>query len=129
MKKAASALSTLGGVENGIAKFKGQWRLTCKVCGWNKTHTSGYHTRWAADPNNFSLPATHAYWLKTGKTPPAGHVPDTQPAAAPASASGSIGSAQSLLSTRMGPLIAQYKTNSEDGQFSSFLADFERALN
>ena len=128
-EKATSTLSTLGGVENGIGKFKGQWRLTCKVCGWNKTHTSGYHTRWAADPNNFSLPATHAYWLKTGKTPPAGRVPDTQPAAAPASASGSVGSAQSLLSTRMGPLIAQYKTNSEDGQFSSFLADFERALN
>ena len=89
----------------------------------------GLYGRWAADPNNFSLPATHAYWLKTGKTPPAGRVPDTQPAAAPASASGSVGSAQSLLSTRMGPLIAQYKTNSEDGQFSSFLADFERALN
>jgi hypothetical protein len=34
-----------------------------------------------------------------------------------------------LLSTRVGPLIAQYKTASEDGQFASFLADFERALN
>ena len=45
-EKATSALlSTKGGVENGVGKFKGQWRLTCKVCGWNKTHTSGYHTK------------------------------------------------------------------------------------
>jgi hypothetical protein len=33
------------------------------------------------------------------------------------------------LSSRVGPLIAQYKTNTEDGQFASFLADFERVLN
>ena len=33
------------------------------------------------------------------------------------------------LSLRVGPLIAQYKTNTEDGQFDSVLADFERALN
>jgi hypothetical protein len=35
----------------------------------------------------------------------------------------------SSLSSRVGPLIAQYKTNTEDGQFASFLADFERVLN
>jgi hypothetical protein len=129
-EKATSALlSTTGGVENGVGKFKGQWRLTCKVCGWNKTHTSGYHTKWAADPNNFSLPATHAYWSKTGKTPPAGRVYAPPPAPAPAPASGSSGTVNSLLNSRVGPLIAQYKTTSEDGQFASFLADFERALN
>ena len=35
----------------------------------------------------------------------------------------------SSLSLRVGPLIAQYKTNTEDGLFASFLADFERVLN
>jgi hypothetical protein len=35
----------------------------------------------------------------------------------------------SSLSSRVGLLIAQYKTNTEDGQFASFLADFERVLN
>ena len=34
----------------------------------------------------------------------------------------------SSLSSRVGPLIAQYKTNTEDWQFASFLADFERVL-
>jgi hypothetical protein len=35
----------------------------------------------------------------------------------------------SLLSLCVGQLIAKYKTNAEDGQFTSFLADFETALN
>jgi hypothetical protein len=29
----------------------------------------------------------------------------------------------------VGLLIAQYKTNTEDGQFASFLTNFERVLN
>jgi hypothetical protein len=43
-------------------------------------------------------------------------------------AAGSVASG-SLLSLQVGPLIAQYKTNAEDGQFASFLADFKRVLN
>jgi hypothetical protein len=35
----------------------------------------------------------------------------------------------SSLSLRVGPLIAQYKTNNKDGLFASFLADFKRVLN
>jgi hypothetical protein len=35
----------------------------------------------------------------------------------------------STLGSRVGPLIAQYKTNTEDGLFASFLADFEKVLN
>ena len=50
------------------------------------------------------------------------------PTAAPTTTAASITSDRSL-SSRVGPLIAQYKTNTEDGQFASFLADFERALN
>ena len=43
--------------------------------------------------------------------------------------SAASGTSVSSLSSRVGPLIAQYKTNTEDGQFASFLADFERVLN
>jgi hypothetical protein len=50
------------------------------------------------------------------------------PTAAPTTTAASITSDRSL-SLRVGPLIAQYKTNTEDGQFASFLADFERVLN
>jgi hypothetical protein len=50
------------------------------------------------------------------------------PTSAPTSTAASITSDRSL-SLRVGPLIAQYKTNTEDGQFASVLADFKRALN
>jgi len=49
------------------------------------------------------------------------------PTAAPTTTAASITSDRSL-SSRVGPLIAQYKTNTEDGQFASFLADFEITL-
>jgi hypothetical protein len=50
------------------------------------------------------------------------------PTAAPTTTAASITSDRSL-SLRVGSLIAQYKTNTKDGQFASFLADFEKALN
>jgi len=50
------------------------------------------------------------------------------PTAAPTTTAASITSNRSL-SLRVGSLIAQYKTNTKDGQFASFLADLERASN
>ena len=52
----------------------------------------------------------------------------TTPAVAITTTAASVTSDKTL-SSRIGPLIAQYMTNTEDGQFASFLADFERALN
>ncbi len=83
---------------------------------------------WAEYLHLFSFPATHIFWTKSGKKPPTGGGSGTvaPAAAAQSAATGSIGSATSLLSASYRLLIAQYKTGSEDGQFSSFLADFER---
>jgi len=82
-----------------------------------------------ADPKSFSLPATHLFWSKTGKTPPEGcNGGSAIPITAPTATMGSVTSGSSL-SLRVGLLIAQYKTNTEDGQFASFLADFKRVLN
>jgi hypothetical protein len=125
--KATSALSTIG----GIGKHKGELCITCKTCGWNTTHTSGYHNLWAKDPHAFSLPATRISWTKSGKKPPTGGDRGTivLATAAQLATTGSIQSATSLLSACVGLLIAQYKRGSEDGQFTSFLANFERVLN
>ncbi len=49
--KATSALSTIG----GIKKHEGKWRMTCKTCGWNTIHTSGFHNLWAKDLMHFSF--------------------------------------------------------------------------
>ncbi len=114
--KATLAHSTVG----GIGKHKGRWSMTYKTCGWNTTHTSGFHKSWADDPRAFSLPATHIFWTKSGKKPPTkgGGGTNAPAAAAQTAATGSIGSATSLLSACVGPLIAQYKRGSEDGQFA-----------
>jgi hypothetical protein len=103
--------------------------MVCKSCGWNTTHITGYRDKWVAYPKSFSLPAPHLFWSTSGKNPPEGGSGGSMtPTAAPTSTVASITSDR-LLSSRVGPLIAQYKNNTEDGQFASFLADFERALN
>jgi hypothetical protein len=105
--------------------------MVCKSCGWNTTHTTGFRDKWVADPKSFSLPATHLFWSKSGKNPPeVDGGGSTTPAAAITTTVASVTSDKTLtLSLRIGPLIAQSKTNTKDGQFASFLADFERALN
>jgi hypothetical protein len=121
----SAALTTNG----GIGKHTGKWSMVCKSCGWNTTHTTGFHDKRVADPYFFSLPATHLFWSKSGKNPPAGDGGgSTTPAATITTTAASV-TFDRTLSLRIGPLIAQYKTDTKDGQFASFLADLERALN
>ncbi len=87
------------------------------------------HDKWVADPKSFSLPATHLFWSTSVKNPPEGDGGgSTTPAATITTTVASVTSDRTL-SLRIWPLIAQYKTNTEDRQFASFLADFKRALN
>jgi hypothetical protein len=105
--------------------------MTCKICGWNTTHTLVFHNLWAEDPHALSLPATYIFWTKSGKKPPTGGGGGTiaPVTAAQSATTGSIGAATSLLSTCVELLIAQYKTGTDNGQFTSFLADFKRIFN
>ena len=122
--KVSAALTT----NSGIGIHNGKWSMVCKSCGWNTTHTTGYHNKWVADSKSFfPLPATHLFWSKSGKTPPeGGGGGSTIPTAAITPTAASVTSGSTL---RVGPLIAQYKTNTKDGLFASFLADFDRVLN
>jgi hypothetical protein len=38
----------------GTGKHKGKWSMVCKSCGWNTTHTTGFHNKWDAGPTSFS---------------------------------------------------------------------------
>ena len=58
------------GTFGGVGKYKGKWSMMCKSCGWNTTHTTGFHQSYIENPSSFSLPATHVFWNKSGKTPP-----------------------------------------------------------
>ena len=35
-------------------------------CGWNYTHTSGFHVAWTNNKFNLSLPATHEFRINPG---------------------------------------------------------------
>ena len=39
------------------------WYMFCKSCGWNCTHSSGFHAAFSSNPSAFpsALPATHPY--------------------------------------------------------------------
>jgi hypothetical protein len=63
--KAVNAVTTSGGVR----KHKGKGSMMFKSCGWNTTHTTGFHDSYVEDPASFSLPATHLFWIKSGKSP------------------------------------------------------------
>ncbi len=89
--KAMNAVTTSG----GVGKHKVTWSMMCKSCGWNTTHTTGFHDSYAKDHALFSLPATHLFWTKSGKSP----YEKGGGASAPAMAVPSVASAASLLSS------------------------------
>ncbi len=96
--KAVNAVTT----SSGVRKHKGEWSMMCKSCGWNTTHTTGFHDSYAKNPAAFSLPATHLFWTKSSKSPSE----KGGGASAPTVTILSIGSAASFFSSQMGPLIA-----------------------
>ena len=61
--KVSAALTTNG----GIGKHNEKWSMVCKSCGWNTTHTTGYHDKWVADPKSFSLPPLIFSGLNQGR--------------------------------------------------------------
>ena len=109
------------GTFGGVGKHKGKWSMMCKSCGWNKTHTTGFHQSYIENPSSFTLPATHIFWTKSGMTP--------SKSMTLASTAKPVATTTNSLSSRVRPLLTQYKTGTDDSQFSSFLADLEGVLN
>ncbi len=55
---------------SGVEKFNNVWHMHCsKGCGWNYTHTSGFHSAFTSNPSSFpaALPASHPYHQKIAK--------------------------------------------------------------
>lgn len=101
---------------DGVEKRNGSWMMNCKSCGWNKTHTSGYHGEWSRNQSTFKLPSTHVFWSKSGS--PVEKIPTLAPSASPTS----------MPMGQLSGLISRYKTETDDGAFASFLSDFEGLL-
>jgi hypothetical protein len=92
--------------------------MNCKSCGWNDTHTSGYHGKWSCNQSTYQLPGTHVSWSKSETTPSAEKGP----------ASASSSTTPGLSKGQLSALISRYKTKTDDGAFASFLLQFEGLL-
>jgi hypothetical protein len=118
-KGAPSTPGTNTSLGDIVRQRNGKWMMNCKSCGWNESHTSKYRDEWNQNQSTFSIPVTFVFWSKLGKTPS----PEKRPIPAARSASSGVFKGQ------LSGLINQYKTETEDGAFSSFLSEFEGLLN
>ena len=112
---------------NGVQKRGNAWMCYCKKkeCGWNHSHTSGFHAQWKRDTGTFALPADHDYWKLSGQAP-------SQGAGGATGASGvsqGLGSAISTATkSALSGLVTSHQSNTADAGFSSFLSDFNAVL-
>ena len=44
----------------------GVWKMRCKICGWNETHTTKFHEEQQRSVATFKVPPHHPYWLLLG---------------------------------------------------------------
>ena len=116
---------------NGVQHRGNAWMCYCKrkTCGWNHTHTSGFHASWKRDPSTFSLPSDHDYWKLSGKSVPGsgssgGSNGGTGGGQSDAGQGGALASQRSALSE----VISRHQGESADATFSSFLTDFAKVM-
>ncbi len=105
--------------KSGVEKINGKWKMNCKSCGWNSTHTTGYHGKWLRNQSTFQFPVTHVFWSKSGALPAA---------STPAPPATNVGGG-ALSRGQLSSLINCHKTETEDGAFASFLSEFKGLLN
>ncbi len=101
---------------DGVENRNGLWMMNYKSCGWNETHTSGYHGKWSCNQSTFKLSSTHVFWSKSGSSA------EKIPIPAPSAPTSSVPMGQ------LSVLISCYKTEIDNGVFASFLLDFKELL-
>jgi hypothetical protein len=129
---------------SGVSMVGNEWMCFCnrKACGYNKTHTSGFHAAWSKNKKGFRLPSTHEFMVRTGNTnsgggnASAGNA-DAAPAAAAASvqsqqgadgAAGLAGMANGLAhlhKDKTKKVLEHYKNNAQDSDLASMCADLQ----
>ena len=105
----------------------------CKrtACGWNLTHTYGFHAEWANIKSKFSLLATHKFHIKYGTaTFTSSKVePSTDSSSAESSLAVSFLGHDGALARHNGDktnaVLDHYKSNVKDSNMSSFVANLQ----
>ena len=123
---------------NGLKQFDSVWHMLCnKGCGWNKTHTTGWHKRFLANPLAYpsALPATHPYsQLTQQQLPPS----NTSPTPVPSSSS-TQGSSMSSITfganemvidkTKWKSVLEEHEGNSQSADVAALCGLLEELLN
>ena len=107
----------------------------CKrtACGWNLTHTYGFHAEWANIKSKFSLLATHKFHIKSGTATVISSKgePDTDSLSTGSSQTGSFLEHAGVLTHHNGDknkaVLDHYRSNAEDSDLSYFFADIQTA--
>ena len=113
------------GSNSGVKMINGAWKMLCnKGCGWNDTHTTGYHGEQQRSAANFLLPAGHPWWLLSGKAYVAAGAAVTLPSG--------VGATQTIQDrqqmTALTGIVDRYMTGTDNADMSAFLGDLRGAL-
>jgi hypothetical protein len=85
-------------------------------CGWNETHTSGYHGEWSRNQSAFKLPSAHVFWIKSESSA------EKIPTPAPSVPTAGVPKGQ------LSGLISRYKTETNDVAFAAYFLDLKGLL-
>ena len=113
---------------SGVEKFNNVWHMLCnKGCGWNCTHTTGFHSAYVTNPSFFpaGLPPSHPYHQRIAKEQQQNQTPP------PPSV---IHSANQVASTvldkkKVVALCEHHERMVTDPTVAAFLSDFKKMLN
>jgi len=109
------------GSNSGVKMIDGAWKMLCnKGCSWNETHTTKFHDEQKRSAANFVLPASHPFYLLSGKAYVAAGAAVTLPSGASAT--------QTSMLSRLTGVVDQYMTGTDNSELSAFLGDFRSAL-
>jgi hypothetical protein len=118
---------------SGVEKFNNVWHMFCKSCGWNCTHSSGFHAAFSSNPSAFpsALPATHPYHQRIAKEqrqtlPPP--LPTLPPVANPTTGPNTLGMV-SIDKTKLLAVCDRHERMVADPTVAAFLSDLKKMLN
>jgi hypothetical protein len=116
------------GANSGVMNIEGIWKMNCSKCGINDTHTTKYHDEQLRNVATFRLPASHPWYITSGKPYQAAAVVGSVLAlpGAGASVPGSAGSGSMLGS--LTSLVDRTITSTENSEMSAFLSEFCNVL-
>ena len=119
---------------SGVEKFNNVWHMHCnKGCGWNCTHTSGFHSAFTSNPSSFpaALPASHPYHQKIAKEHHQG-LPPPPPNVLPVNHTSIGSSSNEFVSLDWSKLLAvceHHERAVADPTVAAFLSDLKKLLN